>query len=266
MIQWNRHLLRLCLFKLVMPRPGSKRSLFLTALLIRILDGGFLSIDVLRILIRKILCLESLEFGSVPLALQSSGRLPLSLVNSSNTLDRYTVMIDYQNSPSSVVNGFQKRDEQTMGSLQPRNQVADKRAQQDEERELQTLQWSLAGVILLMILWRLWMIRMITENGRTASTSCRDDQCSVKPTRIFGDVSQRRSSHYICPCLKRHSQHSFHRSHHAQDPHSRIFPSCNEWFRRGGQNCNDGKDDVSLCADGGSNVVSGSGCARVSCG
>ena len=34
-----------------------------------------------------------------------------------------------------------------------------------------------------------------------------------------------------------------------QDPHSRNFQSCNEWFRRGGQNCNDGKDDLSLCAD-----------------
>ena len=55
-------------------------------------------------------------------------------------------MIDYQNSPSSVVNGFQKRDDQTMGSLQPRNQVADKRTEPDEER-VQTLRWSLAGVI-----------------------------------------------------------------------------------------------------------------------
>ena len=43
-------------------------------------------------------------------------------------------MIAYQNSPSSVVNGFQKRDEQTVGSLQPRSQVADKRAEPDEER------------------------------------------------------------------------------------------------------------------------------------
>ena len=32
---------------------------------------------------------------------------------------------------------------------------------------------------------------------------CRDDQCSVKPTRISCDVSQRRSSHFFCPCLKR---------------------------------------------------------------
>ena len=80
------------------------------------------------------LCLESPEFGSVPLVLHSSGHLLLSLVHSSNTWDQHTVMIDYQNSPSSVVNGFQKRDEPTMGSLQPRNQVADERAEPDEVR------------------------------------------------------------------------------------------------------------------------------------
>ena len=43
---------------------------------------------------------------------------------------------------SCVVNGLQKRDEQTMGSLQLRHQM---------KRELQTLQWSLARVTLLMI-------------------------------------------------------------------------------------------------------------------
>ena len=50
-------------------------------------------------------------------------------------------MIDYQNSPSSVVNGFQKCDEQTTGSLQPRNQVADKRAEPDEERAADSDLW-----------------------------------------------------------------------------------------------------------------------------
>ena len=40
---------------------------------------------------------------------------------------------------SCVVNGLQKRDEQTMGSLQLRHQM---------RRELQTLQWSLARVTL----------------------------------------------------------------------------------------------------------------------
>ena len=65
------------------------------------------------------LCSESPEFGSVPLVLQSSGHLHLSLVNSSNKLDQFTVMIDFQNSSSSIGADFLKRDEQTMGSMQP---------------------------------------------------------------------------------------------------------------------------------------------------
>ena len=80
------------------------------------------------------LCLESLEFGSVPLVLHSSGHLLLSLVNSSNTLDHFTVMIDFQSSSSNICTEFQKRDEQTMGSMQPKNKVADRRAEPDEER------------------------------------------------------------------------------------------------------------------------------------
>ena len=79
------------------------------------------------------LCLDSPELGSVPFVLHSSGHLLLSLVNSSNTLDQYTVMIDYQSTSSSICTDSQKRDEQTMGSLQPRNQVVDKRAEPDEE-------------------------------------------------------------------------------------------------------------------------------------
>ena len=43
-------------------------------------------------------------------------------------------MIDFQSSSSSICTDFQKRHEQTMGSLQPRNQVADRRAEPDEER------------------------------------------------------------------------------------------------------------------------------------
>ena len=82
----------------------------------------------------KNLCLESPEFGSVPLVLHSSGHLLLSLVNSSHILDQFTVMIDCQNFPSSFVYRFQKRDEPTMGSLQSRNQVVDKRGEPDEER------------------------------------------------------------------------------------------------------------------------------------
>ena len=66
--------------------------------------------------------------------LHSSGHLLLSLVNPSNTLDQLTVMIDFQSSSSNICTDFEKRDEQTMGSLQPRNQVADRRAEPDEER------------------------------------------------------------------------------------------------------------------------------------
>ena len=82
----------------------------------------------------NIVCLESPEFGSVLLVLQSSGHLLLSTVNPSNTLDQFTVMIDFQSWSSSICTDFQKRDEQTMGSLQSRNQVADIRAEQDAER------------------------------------------------------------------------------------------------------------------------------------
>ena len=49
------------------------------------------------------LCLESPESGSVPLVLHSSGHLLLSLLNSSNTLDQFTVMIDFQSSSSKHV-------------------------------------------------------------------------------------------------------------------------------------------------------------------
>ena len=81
-------------------------------------------------------------------------------------------MIDYQSSPSSVVNGVQKRDEQTVGSSQSRNPVAEKRAAPDEG-VLQTLQWCLTGAILLMIFVCLWMVRMrrSLNDGRTTSTS-----------------------------------------------------------------------------------------------
>ena len=43
-------------------------------------------------------------------------------------------MIDVQSSSSSICSDFKKRDDQTMGSVQPRNQVADRRAESDEER------------------------------------------------------------------------------------------------------------------------------------
>ena len=45
-----------------------------------------------------------------------------------------------------------------------------------------------------------------------------------------------------------------------------ISRGSNEWHKRGGQNCNDGKDDVSLCVDGGSKVLLGPCNACDSCG
>ena len=43
-------------------------------------------------------------------------------------------MFDFQSFSSSICTDLQKRDEQTLGSLQPRNQVADRRDEPDEER------------------------------------------------------------------------------------------------------------------------------------
>ena len=171
-------------------------------------------------------------------------------------------------------------------------------------RELQTPQWSLAGVILLVILLCLCMIRMrrSLNYGKTASTSGtsvetigvqssppesslmsprgrggsvstnseistpreRDSQCLKRPQcRVSTDSTSCCLVPTQFPCISRvwiavTTQSGL----NGQDPHSRNFPSCNEWFRRGGQNCNDGKDDVSVCADGGSNI----GLCTRSCG
>ena len=152
------------------------------------------------------LCLESPEFGSVPLVLHSSGHLLLSLVSPSNLVDQYTVMIDYQKSPSSFVNNFQ-RNEQVMESLQSRNQVVDKRAEPDEKR---------AGNSPLVRRRSDHPVESavdlddpneeITEqwqDGLHEWYISRDDQRSVKPNRIPCDVSETRSSQFLCPCLKR---------------------------------------------------------------
>ena len=186
-------------------------------------------------------------------------------------------------------------------------------------RELRTLQWSLAGVILLMILLCLWMIRMrrSLNNGKTASTSgtsvetssvqssppespvmsprgeaatpsVRVSNAVQVPVSTNSEIStpRERDSHSasrdpgvvlpqkpsVVACFQRVSVNAVwiavttRSGLNGQDLLSRNFPSCNEWFRRGGQNCNDGKDDVSVCADGGSNVLSGLGCAFDSCG
>ena len=98
------------------------------------------------------LCLVGPEFGSVPLVLHSSGHLLLSLVSPSNTQDQYTVKIDYQNSSSGFVNGVQKRDEQTVEALQPRETRSLTNELSQMRRELQILQWSVARAIILMSL------------------------------------------------------------------------------------------------------------------
>ena len=81
-IRWRRRLLRLCLFKLVMPRPGLKRLLFLISRRWLSQHRCVVNFDPNN------LCLESPEFGAGPLVLHSSGHLLLSLVNPSNTLDQ----------------------------------------------------------------------------------------------------------------------------------------------------------------------------------
>ena len=94
-------------------------------------------------------CLESPEFGSVPLVLRSSGHLLLSLVNPRNTLDQFTVMVDFQSSQVFVLffrNAMSKKwvrcSREVRSLTNELNQM---------RRELQTLQQSLVGVILLMI-------------------------------------------------------------------------------------------------------------------
>ena len=100
----------------------------------------------------------------------SPGHLLLSLVEPSNTVDQHTVIIYYQNYSSSVVSRSAMSKQWVCCSREIRsltNELSQMR------RELQTLQWSLAEVILLMILLCLSMIlvRRSLNNGMTASTS-----------------------------------------------------------------------------------------------
>ena len=124
--------------------------------------------------------------------LHLSGHLLLSLVNPSNTLDQHTVTIDHQNSSLGFVNSVPKRDEQTMDSLQPRDQVVDKRAEPDEKTAADSS----------MVRCRSdhpdeFMVPLddaneeITEqcqDGFHDWYTCPDGQCSVKSTRISSGV------------------------------------------------------------------------------
>ena len=87
--------------------------------------------------------------------------------------------------------------------MQPKNQVADRRAEPDEERtadsSVVTRDPSDDFVVPLG-----GPDEEITEQwGLHDWYICRDDQCSVKPARISRDVSQKRGYLRFCSCLKR---------------------------------------------------------------
>ena len=107
-------------------------------------------------------------------------------------------MTDYQYSPQVFWNG-------AMGSLQPRDQVADKRAEPVEE------------------ICRLFSGPL--QDGLHDWYTCRDAQSCISPVWSAATTQNGLNE---------------------PDPDSRNFPSSNEWYRRGGQNSNDGKDVVLL--------------------
>ena len=224
------------------------------------------------------LCLESPEFGSVPFVSHSSGHLFLSLVNPSNTLDQFTVMIDFQSASSSICPALQKHDVQTMGSVQPRNQVAERRAESDEKRAADSS--VVTGGSDRLDVFPVSLDEPNEENTEQWHDDlhewyiCRDDQCSVESTGISRDVSQKRDYHRVCSCLERRfvsaSTNSQMSTQHECDSQSAardvgvVFsqkPSVVAWLKRGGQNCNDDKDDVLAFADGWNDVLSGPCCA-----
>ena len=116
-------------------------------------------------------------------------------------------MVDYQNCSSGFVNSVQKRDEQTMHSLQPRNQVVDKRAEPDDERAADSSMVRCRSDHLDEFIVSLYDLNEeITEqlhDGLHDWYTCRDDQCSATPDRVSSGVSQRRRSSNFCQCLKR---------------------------------------------------------------
>ena len=171
--------------------------------------------------------------------LHSSGHLLLSLVNPPNTLDQFTVMNDFQSSSSSICPDFQKRDDQTMGSVQPRNQVADRRAEADEERAADS-----SVVTGGSDPPDDFPVSLDEPNGEITEQwhddlhewyICRD----VESTGISRDVSRKRG---VCSCLKRrvvsasmNSQMYECDSHSAAGDVGVVFsqkPSVVVWFQR----------------------------------
>ena len=97
-------------------------------------------------------------------------------------------MVDYQNSPSSVVNNFLKCNEQIMDSLQSRNHVVDKRAEPGEKRAgNSTLVRRRSDHPVEFAVHLDDPNEEITEQWQDGLHEWyirRDDQCSVKPNRI----------------------------------------------------------------------------------
>ena len=94
-----------------------------------------------------------------------------------------------------------------MGSLQPINQVADTRAEPDEERpadsSVVTGGSDHPGDFPVSLDDPNEEITEQWHDDLHDWYICRDDQCSVESTGISRDVSQRRSSHSFCLSLKR---------------------------------------------------------------
>ena len=94
-----------------------------------------------------------------------------------------------------------------MGSLQPRNQVVDRRAEPDEERvadfNVVTDGRDSSDVFIVSLDDRIEEITEQWQDGLHDCYICRDDQCTVEPARISRGVSQKRGYFRFCSCLKR---------------------------------------------------------------
>ena len=105
-------------------------------------------------------------------------------------------MIDYQNCSSGSVNSVQKRDEQTMDLLQPRDQVVGKRAEPDEKRAADSSMVRCRSAHPDMSIVSLDdSNEEITEQWQACLHdwyACRDGQCSAKSDRVSSGVSERR--------------------------------------------------------------------------
>ena len=217
-------------------------------------------------------------------------------------------MIEYQNSSSGFVNCVQKRDEQTMDSLQPRDQVVDRRAEPDEKRPADSsMVRCRSDHLSLLCLWTIRM-RRLQNKGRTASTiGTHVETISVQSSPPESPVVSRgeaaATSVRVSIAVPSPSAQTARKQRHVSvtpsasrglvvvppkkppdvawfqrcfwvsllfgvpsrrksglnepDPHPNNFPSSNDWYKRGGRNCNDGKHDVSPSVDGRSDVFLG---------